>query len=250
MTPLAAIAYREMRIRLVNPIFPLWDVLVPVVYLLVFGAGLQDFLGTALAGGVNYPTFLLGGVLSMVTFSVAWNSSYAWFEDLQSGVFHELLTYPFPRRNLLLGKLIFNAAFSLLASSLCLLAATAVLDVRILPQRLPLLTFWLIVGAAAWYFLFALLALLVRGFNAYHTTTSAFFILLMFISNLFYPAGRLPGPLPWVAWANPVTWQTDLMRYYTFGADLPYLRWEAVALALFTLTVFVLASRKLNGTIE
>ena len=250
MTPLAAIAYREMRIRLVNPIFPLWDVLVPVVYLLVFGAGLQDFLGVTHEGGVDYPTFLLGGVLSMVTFSIAWNSSYAWFEDLQSGVFHELLTYPFPRRHLLLGKLIFNACFSLLAAGLCLLAAVTVLHIELIPQRLAGLTVWLVVGAAAWYFLFALLALLVRGYNAYHTTTSAFFILLMFVSNLFYPADRLPGPLPWLASANPVTWQTDLMRYYTYGPELPYLRWEALALVLFTVIVFALASRKLSGTIE
>ena len=250
MTPLAAIAYREGRIRLVNPIFPLWDVVVPVVYLLVFGAGLEQFLGVEHAGGVDYPTFLLGGVLSMVTFSVAWNSSYAWFEDLQSGVFHELLTYPFPRRHLLLGKLMFNATFSLLAAALCMLAARTVLHIHILPAQMPMLAVWLVVGAAAWYFLFALLALLVRGFNAYHTTTSAFFVLLMFVSNLFYPAGGLPGPLPWVAWINPVTWQTDLLRHYTYGAEIPYLEAEGVALVLFTLLMFFLASRKLNGTIE
>jgi len=113
-----------------------------------------------------------------------------------------------------------------------------------------LCAFCLVVGAAAWYFLFALLALLVRGFNAYHTTTSAFFVLLMFVSNLFYPAGWLPGPLPWVAWMNPVTWQTDLLRHYTYGAEIPYLEAEGVALVLFTLLMFFLASRKLNGTIE
>jgi ABC-type polysaccharide/polyol phosphate export permease len=74
--------------------------------------------------------------------------------------------------------------------------------------------------------------------------------MLMFVSNLFYPADRLPGPLPWVAWANPVTWQTDLLRHYTYGAELPHLPWEGLALLLFTLLVFTLASRKLNGTIE
>ncbi|MGE0406277.1 MAG: ABC transporter permease [Candidatus Korobacteraceae bacterium] len=250
MSPLAAIAYREMRIRMVNPIFPLWDVFVPVVYLLVFGAGLQGFLGAEHGGNVDYPTFLLGGVLSMVTFSIAWNSSYAWFEDMQSGIFHELLTYPFPRGHLLLGKLMFNASFSILAAGLCLLAAMTVLQVTIIPSRLPMLLLWLIVGAAAWYFLFAFLALVVRGFNAYHTTTSAFFILLMFVSNLFYPADRLPGPLTWVAWANPVTWQTDLLRYYSYGPEMPYLQWEAAALLVFTIGIYAVASHKLNGTIE
>ena len=41
MTFILANAYREYRIRLTNPVLPLWDVLVPVVYLLVFGSTLE-----------------------------------------------------------------------------------------------------------------------------------------------------------------------------------------------------------------
>ena len=62
--------------------------------------------------GLDYPRFFLGGVLSMVSFGIVFNSSYAFFEDLQGGIFHEMLTYPFARWEMLLGKLLFNAAFS------------------------------------------------------------------------------------------------------------------------------------------
>ena len=31
-------AFREYRIRMANPVLPLWDVLVPVIYLLIFAA--------------------------------------------------------------------------------------------------------------------------------------------------------------------------------------------------------------------
>ena len=48
----------------------------------------------------------------MVSFGIVFNSSYAFFEDLQGGIFHEMLTYPFARWEMLLGKLLFNAAFS------------------------------------------------------------------------------------------------------------------------------------------
>ncbi len=245
-----AVAFREYRIRLTNPILPLWDVLVPVVYLLVFGASLERWLGLG-ATGTDYPTFFLAGVLSMVTFSIAMNSSYAFFEDLQSGVFHEILTYPFPRRDLLLGKLLFNAALGVVGALVCVAAGILVLKVDLALAALPALMLWVALGTAAWYFLFSWFSLQMRGFNTYHTTTSAMYLLLMFISNLFYPADRLPEGVVWLARANPITWQTDLLRYHAYGAVSPQLaQWEAAAFVAFVLGCFWLANHKLNGTIE
>jgi ABC-2 type transport system permease protein len=250
MRYILAVAYREYRIRLTNPVLPMWDVLVPVVYLLVFGASLERWIGGEL-GGVDYLTFFLGGVLGMVTFSIALNSSYAFFEDLQSGIFHELLTYPFARRDLLLGKLLFNALFSVLGAALCVLAGRVLLDIRLPARALPSLVLWVVLGTAGWYFLLSWLSLRMRGFNAYHTTTSTLYLLLMFFSNLFYPVERLPRAVQWVAWLNPVTWQVDLVRHYSYGAGDPlWLRLEAAGFLLFVLGAFWLANRSLNGPIE
>src|SRR5262249_19065024 len=183
MKPLAAIAFREYGIRLTNPILPLWDVLVPMVYLVVFGSSFSRAGFSFSWGGqhLDYSWFLLGGVLAMVTFSIAMNSSYAAFEDLQSGIFPEMLTYPFPRRELLVGKLLFNAGFGLIASGLCLFAGMFVLRLPVYWTKLAPLFLWVIVGTAAWYFFFVWISLRVRGFNSYHTTTSTLYLLLMFI---------------------------------------------------------------------
>ncbi len=250
MSPLVAVAFREYRIRLTNPILPLWDVLVPVVYLLIFGASVENWLGET-PGVPDYPTFLLGAVLGMVTFSVAMNSSYAFFEDLQSGIFHEILTYPFPRRHLLVGKLLFNALFSLLGALLCILAGNLVLGIAVPARGLPGLLLWTAAGTAGWFFLFSYLALRVRGFNAYHTTTSGLYLLLMFVSNLFYPVDRLPGWIAWLAYANPITWQVDLLRHHTYGEGSADRLWlEAVAFLAFTAAMFWLANRKLNAPVD
>ena len=250
MNSILAIAYREYRIRLTNPIFPLWDVLVPVVYLVIFGASLERWLGSEFSG-IRYPTFFLGGVLAMVTFSIAMNSSYTFFEDLQSGIFHELLTYPFPRRDILIGKLLFNAGFGLIGAVACVLAGFAVLDIGVRLADVPGLVLWTVLGSAGWYFLFSWLALKVRGFNAYHTTTSTLYLLLMFVSNLFYPTDTLPRWVQWAALANPITWQVDLLRFYIYGAgNRFFLPLEAFAFAIFTLLCFWLANRSLNAPIE
>ena len=245
-----AMAFRDFRIRLSNPVLPLWDVLVPVVYLLVFGTSLERWIGAA-GSGLDYPRFFLGGVLSMVSFGIVFNSSYAFFEDLQGGIFHEMLTYPFACWQMLVGKLLFNAAFSVVGVAVCVAAGFALLHIALPLAGLLPIAFWSVVGTAGWYFLFTWLALMLRGFNAYHTTTSALYLVLMFISNLFYPTQQLPPAVRWMAWANPVTWQTDLLRCYTYpSAELPYLPIETAAFIAFIVVTFWIANRKLNGTIE
>ncbi len=250
MNYVLAIAFRDFRIRLSNPVLPLWDVLVPVVYLLVFGSSLQRWIGAG-GSGLDYPRFFLGGVLSMVSFGIVFNSSYAFFEDLQGGIFHEMLTYPFARWEMLLGKLLFNAAFAVVGVGVCLAAGYGFLHITIAPRAWLPIAFWSVLGTAGWYFLFTWLALNLRGFNAYHTTTSALYLVLMFVSNLFYPTQQLPAAVRWLAWANPVTWQTDLLRYYTYPTAVSsYLAVETGAFVVFVLVTFWLANRKLNGTLE
>lgn len=250
MNYVLAIAFRDFRIRLSNPVLPLWDVLVPVVYLLVFGSSLDHWIGAG-GNGLNYPRFFLGGVLSMVSFGIVFNSSYAFFEDLQSGIFHEMLTYPFARWEMLVGKLLFNAAFAVVGIWVCMSAAHVFLNIAVPATGWLPIAFWSVLGTAGWYFLFTWLALNLRGFNAYHTTTSALYLVLMFVSNLFYPTQQFPAVVRWMAWVNPVTWQTDLLRYYTYpAARLPHLVVEAAAFMVFVLVTFWLANHKLNGTIE
>jgi len=245
-----AIAFRDFRIRLSNPVLPLWDVLVPVVYLLVFGSSLERWIGSG-GSGLDYPRFFLGGVLSMVSFGIVFNSSYAFFEDLQGGIFHEMLTYPFARWQMLLGKLLFNAAFAVVGIAVCMAAGYGFLNIAIPAAAWLPIAFWSVLGTAGWYFLFTWIALNLRGFNAYHTTTSALYLVLMFVSNLFYPTQQLPVAVRWLAWANPVTWQTDLLRYYTYpAAGQSHLAAETGAFIIFVLVSFWLANRKLNGTIE
>src|SRR5215475_3103671 len=142
-----AIAFRDFRIRMSNPVLPLWDVLVPVVYLLVFGSSLQRWIGSG-ATGIDYPRFFLGGVLSMVSFGIVFNSSYAFFEDLQGGIFHEMLTYPFARWEMLVGKLLFNGAFAVVGVVVCMAAGYGFLNIAVAPASWLPIAFWSILGTA------------------------------------------------------------------------------------------------------
>ena len=56
---------------------------------------------------------------------------------------------------------------------------------------------------------------------------------------MFYPLEPLPRAFQIVAYANPVTWQVDVLRYATTGVGHPRgLMLEALAFAAFTIVAF------------
>src|SRR5687767_12723939 len=121
MTGVGAIFYRDYRQRMTNIGFVFWDLFVPLAYLLLFGMGFERMMGgsVGIAGqSFGYVEFLLPGVLGMVTFSVAMNTSWGFFMDKDSGIFHELLTYPITRLQLLIGKISFNLLLAVIGSIL------------------------------------------------------------------------------------------------------------------------------------
>ena len=100
MRPIAAVFYRDYRQRMTNIGFVFWDLFVPLAYLMLFGLGFERMMAgrrPRRPARSATPAFLLPGVLAMVTFTVAMNTSWGFFMDKDSGIFYELLTYPITR---------------------------------------------------------------------------------------------------------------------------------------------------------
>ncbi len=250
MTSIAAVFYRDYRQRITNIGFVFWDLFVPLAYLVLFGMGFERMLGGSLTveGRVfSYTAFLLPGVLGMVTFSVAMNTSWGFFMDKDSGIFYELLTYPITRRQLLIGKIGFNVLLSVIASVLAISLGVVAMGAQIRWRLLPVTAAIVITTTAGWFFLFSIFAIRLHRMDAFNTLTSAAYILLMFFSSMFYPLIDLPIWFRGVAYLNPMTWQVDLMRFSLLGVgDSPALILEAVALVVFTVVTLTLAARALN----
>ena len=97
MSGIGAVFYRDYRQRMTNIGFLFWDMFVPLAYLILFGLGFERMLGGGVAVGgeaFGYTAFLLPGVLGMVTFSVAMNTSWGFFMDKDSGIFYDWLSLP------------------------------------------------------------------------------------------------------------------------------------------------------------
>lgn len=250
MTGIAAVFYRDYRQRMTNIGFVFWDLFVPLAYLVLFGMGFERMLG----GGISlegtafgYTAFLLPGVLGMVTFSVAMNTSWGFFMDKDSGIFDELLTYPITRQQLLIGKIGFNVLLSVIASALAIVLGVVAMGARIRWDLMPITVAVIVVATAGWFFLFSVFAIRLRRMDAFNTLTSASYILLMFFSSMFYPLDDLPVWFRGPAYLNPMTWQVDLLRFSLLGVGTPtILLFEGAAVAVFALVCLTLAVRALN----
>ena len=249
MNALAAIMAREAKIRATNLLFIFWDLLYPLGYLLVFGVGINASLGfTSGDTTVDYSAFFLAGVLSMASFGIAANTSWSFFLDRDNGIFYEMLTYPMSRSQYLLGKVLFNVLIAVLQSAITVLLAATLVGVPLRVSGWPWLAFGMIVGTAGWFFFYAIFALQIRRNDAFNTVTSIFYFVFLFASSMFYPLEPLPQAFRTIAYANPVTWQVDVLRYATIGlGDPARIALEAGAFVLFTLASFgaaVLALRR------
>jgi ABC-2 type transport system permease protein len=238
MTAIGAVMYREGKIRATNLTFIFWDVVYPLGYLLVFGVGMSHAVG-ALPGGLDYNAFFLGGVLGMASFGIAANTAWSFFMDRDNGIFYEMLTYPLSRSEYLIGKVLFNVLIASAQATVTVLLARALLAVPVRFDLLPVLVAAVVVGTAGWFFFYAIFALQIRRNDAFNTVTSIFYFVFLFASSMFYPLEPLPAGFRQVAYANPITWQVDLLRYATVGAGDPStLILEALAFAAFTLATF------------
>src|SRR5947207_10431084 len=140
-----------MKIRATNFTFIFWDLFFPLLYMLVFGVGVNSALGAPTGiGNVSYNEFFLAGVLAMASFGIAANTSWSFFLDRDNGIFYEMLTYPVSRPQYLFGKVLFNVGVALAQGLLTVVLASTLLGVAVRFDRIPLLVGATVVGTAGW----------------------------------------------------------------------------------------------------
>lgn len=220
MNGVLAVFYRDYRQRMTNIGFVFWDLFVPIAYLLLFGLGFERTLGRDFfVDGIQigYADFFLAGVLAMTTFGIAMNTAWGFFMDKDSGIFYELLTYPLTRRQFLIGKIGFNVLLSAIGCLLAIILGAMTMNIALRWAWLPVTLLLVVCTTAGWFFFFSILAIRVARMDSFNTLTSAAYIILMFLSTMFYPMDQLPAWFRTLAWMNPMTWQVDVLRWSLLG---------------------------------
>lgn len=250
MSMILAVMYREFRIRTTSFTWAFFDIVMPLVYLLLFGVGLDRSFGSGIVvqgSALSYNAFFLAGVLSMASFGIAINTSYGFFVDRDNGLFFEFLTYPMTRGQFLIGKIFFNCLLSLCQSILTIAFGVLFLGIDLRWQNTPFIVVGILLGTAGWFFFLTPFALRIRRNDMFNTFINVCYFVMMFASSLFYPLDHLPAWLRSASFANPLTWHTDVLRYATIGVgSYSLITLEAIAFLLFLFVSFWFAVHTLH----
>lgn len=253
MEAVMAVLYREYLIRRTSFLWLFFDLVVPLLYLIMFGIGFDRMMGVGVQfsdSTVGYKDFFFAGVLSMSCFGSAINQSYSFFLDRDNGIFYEFLTYPMTRGQLLLGKIGFQCLMSVVQCGLTVIIGVWILGINIQWKMILFVIGGVVVGIAGWFFFMAIFAFLIRRNDTYNTIINVAYFILLFMSSMFYPLENLPQWLKVPAQANPVTWHTDVLRYLTIGTgDLSVILLETIGFILFSLLSFWLAVKSLQKVV-
>ncbi len=218
MSPVLAIAYRDVikflrdRPRLVSTF------IFPVFIIGILGASAEANLGQALAYDLKVFTFV--GVLGQALFQSSALGIISLLEDRESDFTQEIFVAPVSRYAIILGKILGESAVSLV-QAVGILAFGLVVGVPLRPATVvamfPVLVIACLVGGA-----FGVLVLSV--FQSRRAADQVFpFVILpqFFLGGVFVPVRELPFYLDVLSRLTPLRYVVDLLRgvYYRGRAE-------------------------------
>jgi len=219
----------------------------PLVFWLLFGAGLGPSFRLAGAEGTSYREYFFPGTLVLIVLFTAIFATISIIEDRREGFLQGVLVAPCPRWAMVLGKLLGGTLIAL-AQALLFLLLGLTLGIHFSAAM------WL--SAAALLFVLAL-ALTGLGFviawrmdstQGFHAIMSVFLMPMWLLSGAFFPPPTGAG-LGWgerllagVIWANPLTYSLAALRRVLYlGTNDPPLPPQTPSLAAGCIVTVVFA---------
>jgi ABC-2 type transport system permease protein len=230
------IMLKDLRAYYLKPPNISWGILFPFAFVLAFlirdGTARQAADLQALAPGLLALT-LLFGTSSMEAIVITF--------ERRTGALERLLLAPLRLPALLAGKLLGGMVFGLATTLVVLIVALAVLGAS--GVQWLLLALGLLLSAAAFSALGALVSVSVKEVFEAQTLANAFRFPMMFLGGVFVPVESLPLGLQVVARALPLTYGVEGLRVALLGGPLWLALLDLAVLAGFTALCFGLACR-------
>ena len=210
----------------------------PFMWLLLVGTGYNAI--ARVESGLPYQAFVFPGIVIMAALFGGMLTAIATVYDREFGMLRLMLTSPAGVPVLLAGRTLAAALVGLLQGGVVLAFAPFVTSVSI--SNLGAALGVLALAALSSGVLGLLIASRLRSVENFAGVINVVLFPLLFLSGALYPTEGMPAILRWIAMANPVTYQVDLMRH-AFGQTAEFtLEGDLSVLAASTLIVFVLAA--------
>jgi ABC-2 type transport system permease protein len=232
------IALKDLRAYYFKPPNISWGVMFPFAFVLAFAIRNP--------GDVRE---LVPGLLAMsVLFGTSSMEAIVIIFERRVGALERLLLAPIHLPALLAGKLLGGMAFGLTVTGIVLLAALALLGVRVADWLFLLLS--LLISAAAFSALGLFVSVGVREIFEAQTLANFIRFPMIFLGGVFVPVDALPVGLQVTARCLPLTYAVEALRAgLTVGASAR--SWlDVIVLAFFAVAFFALGVRMLAWRLE
>ncbi len=231
-----------MRTWKVNFLPPLAE---PVLYILAFGAGLGEMVGSVSVDGrpVSYAAFIAPGLIAA---SVMW---LAFFENTFSSfvrmyyqkTFDAMLATPLSLEDVITAEIIWGATKAVVGTALMCVVVAAFGFIRF-PEGL-----WVLGLAALGGLAFGAVALWITSFTPkiemFNLPIFLFITPMFLFSGAFFPLAGLPVWAALLAKALPLYHLTDAVRWACLGGSSEGMGWHVLYLAGFVTLFYPLAVR-------
>jgi ABC-2 type transport system permease protein len=198
----------------------------PLLFLIVFGAGLGSSLGGSFGaaggadGGLSYAQFVYPGVIGMaVLFSAIFGAmSIVW--DREFGFLKEILVAPIDRSAVAIGKALGGATQAMIQGVILLVLAPVIgvtLDVGTVLLLLP----FLFILAFALSAMGVALASRMKSMQGFQIVMNFLMMPMFFLSGSLFPLTGVPDWMAVLGRLDPVTYGMDPIRRIVLGATLP-----------------------------
>ena len=217
VTDTAVVTGRNLRHFIRQPDLLVFSTIQPVLFVLLFVYVFGGAIGRSLPHGVAYVDFLLPGIfVQSVTFGAS-QTAVGLKEDLERGVVDRFRSMPMARSAVLAGRTVADLVRNILIIFL-MIAVGYLVGFRFLGGVAGAVACIAVVAAfgLALSWIFAFVALTVRGAETAQTAGFVVIFPLVFASSVFVPVATMPDWLQAFAKINPVTVTADAARSLAF----------------------------------
>jgi ABC-2 type transport system permease protein/oleandomycin transport system permease protein len=222
ITDAGVVTARNLRHFIRQPQLLVFSTIQPIMFVLLFVYVFGGAVSGSLPKGVKYVDFLLPGIFVQSVAFRATQTAVGLSEDLERGVVDRFRSMPMARSAVLLGRTVADLVRNVLIIGLMIVVGYVV-GFRFqagLPQALASVAVVAAFGfALSW--IFAFVALTVRGAEAAQSAGFVVIFPLVFASSVFVPVASMPDWLASIAEVSPVTLTADVARSYALVPGVP-----------------------------
>jgi ABC transporter DrrB family efflux protein len=240
VTDAAVVTGRNLRHFTRQPQLLIFSTVQPIMFVLLFAYVFGGAVEGSLPTGVEYIDFLLPGIFVQSVAFRATQTAVGLSEDLERGVIDRFRSMPMARSAVLIGRTTADLVRNVLIIGL-MTAVGYLIGFQFHAGLLNALACVAIVSAfgLALSWIFAFVALTVRGAEAAQSAGFVVIFPLVFASSVFVPVSTMPDWLQAFAEVSPVTLTANVARSYALDGGVPGSLPEAAAWIIGILVIFI-----------